>query len=152
MQLKVNGGKGNKDRYVPISPRLLEELRTYWKIGRPSNYLFPGKTPDTPLSGATVQKACKLAAALARITKNVTPHTLRKVYSYYRSSLRWHYWKGISACLGSRLGSWRPLRTAATSDWTEVRVSDARAMIQGADSTTCVAGNVPSQIRRRITV
>ena len=58
MQLKINGGKGNKDRYVPLSPRLLAELRTYWKIGRPSNYLFPGKTPDVPLSGATVQKAC----------------------------------------------------------------------------------------------
>ena len=81
MQLKINGGKGGKDRYVPISPRLLEELRTYWKIDRPSNYLFPGKTPDVPLSGATIQKACKLAAALARITKNVTPHTLRHSYA-----------------------------------------------------------------------
>ena len=81
MQLKVNGGKGNKDRYVPISPRLLEELRTYWKIARPSNYLFPGKTPDTPLSGATIQKACKLAAAQARITKTVTPHTLRHSFA-----------------------------------------------------------------------
>jgi site-specific recombinase XerD len=81
MQLKINGGKGGKDRYVPISPRLLEELRTYWKISRPSNYLFPGKTPDTPLSGATVQKACKLAAAQARITKRVTPHTLRHSYA-----------------------------------------------------------------------
>ena len=81
MQLKVNGGKGGKDRYVPISRRLLAELRTYWKIGRPSNYLFPGKTPDVSLSGATVQKACKLAAAQARITKNVTPHTLRHSYA-----------------------------------------------------------------------
>jgi site-specific recombinase XerD len=81
MQLKVNGGKGGKDRYVPISPRLLEELRTYWKIARPSNYLFPGKTADVPLSGATVQKACKLAAAQARITKHVTPHTLRHSFA-----------------------------------------------------------------------
>jgi integrase/recombinase XerD len=81
MQLKVNGGKGGKDRYVPISPRLLEELRTYWKIDRPSNYLFPGKTADVPLSGATVQKAVKLAAALARINKTVTPHTLRHSYA-----------------------------------------------------------------------
>lgn len=81
MQLKINGGKGGKDRYVPISPRLLEELRTYWKIARPSNYLFPGKTPDVPLSGATIQKACKLAAAQARITKVVTPHTLRHSFA-----------------------------------------------------------------------
>ena len=81
MQLKINGGKGGKDRYVPISPRLLEELRNYWKLDRPAVYLFPGKTADVPLSGATVQKACKLATALARINKNVTPHTLRHSYA-----------------------------------------------------------------------
>jgi integrase/recombinase XerD len=81
MQLKINGGKGGKDRYVPISPRLLDELRAYWKIDRPSNYLFPGKTPDVPLSSATIQKACRLAAALARISKTVTPHTLRHSYA-----------------------------------------------------------------------
>ena len=81
MQLKINGGKGGKDRYVPISQRLLEELRAYWKIDRPANYLFPGKTPDVPLSGATIQRACKMAAALARINKNVTPHTMRHSYA-----------------------------------------------------------------------
>jgi site-specific recombinase XerD len=81
MMLKINGGKGGKDRYVPISPRLLTELRTYWKSERPSNFLFPGKTPDVPLSGATVQKAVKLAAALARVNKLVTPHTLRHSYA-----------------------------------------------------------------------
>ena len=87
MQLKINGGKGGKDRYVPISQRLLEELRAYWKIDRPSNYLFPGKTPDVPLSGATIQRACKMAAALARINKNVTPHTMRH-YSWKRPVAR----------------------------------------------------------------
>jgi integrase/recombinase XerD len=81
MQLKINCGKGGRDRYVPISPRLLEELRAYWKAQRPSNYLFPGKTPDVPLSGATIQKAVRLAAALARINKRVTPHTLRHSYA-----------------------------------------------------------------------
>ena len=81
MQLKINCGKGGKDRYVPISPRLLEELRTYWKIERPANYLFPGKTSQVPLSGATIQKACKLAAAKARINKQVTPHTLRHSFA-----------------------------------------------------------------------
>ena len=81
MQLKVNGGKGGKDRYVPISQRLLEELRTYWKTVRPSNYLFPGKTDDVPLSGATIQRTCKMAAAQARINKTVTPHTLRHSYA-----------------------------------------------------------------------
>ena len=81
MQLKVEQGKGGRDRYVPISPRLLEELRAYWKVSRPNNYLFPGKTPDVPLNGAVIQKVCKLAAAQARISKPVTPHTLRHSYA-----------------------------------------------------------------------
>jgi site-specific recombinase XerD len=81
MQLKINGGKGGKDRYVPISTRLLHELRSYWKAARPSNFLFPGKTPDVPLSSATIQRTCKMAAAQARINKTVTPHTLRHSYA-----------------------------------------------------------------------
>jgi integrase len=66
---------------VPISPRLLLELREYWKQTRPSNYLFPGKTPDTPLSSSTIQKACKQAVLQAKILKTVTPHTLRHSYA-----------------------------------------------------------------------
>jgi len=81
MQLNIRCGKGCKQRLVPLSPRLLQELREYWKQTRPASFLFPGKTPDVPLSSATIQKACKLAAALARINKPVTPHTLRHSYA-----------------------------------------------------------------------
>ena len=81
MLLNVRQGKGNKQRLVPLSLRLLQELRQYWKQARPTGLLFPGKTPDVPLSSATIQKACKLAAALARIPKPVTPHTLRHSYA-----------------------------------------------------------------------
>jgi site-specific recombinase XerD len=48
MQLRVACGKGKKERLVPLSPRLLKELRVYWIKYRPSQYLFPGKTPDRP--------------------------------------------------------------------------------------------------------
>ncbi len=99
MQLKINGGKGGKDRYVPISPRLLEELRTYWKIVRPASYLFPAKTPDVPLNGATIQKVCKLAAAKAPITKAISPHTLR--HSFATGLLEAGVdWMAISKLLG----------------------------------------------------
>jgi len=81
MQLRIVQAKGRKDRYVPLSPRLLEELRAYWKLDRPTVYLFPGKTDQVPLSSATVQKACKLAAASASIRKLVTPHTLRHSFA-----------------------------------------------------------------------
>ena len=81
MQIRVSNGKGNKERLVPLSPRLLSELRGYWKATRPSNYLFPGKTADVPLSGTTIQKACKRAAADAKISKTVTPHTMRHSFA-----------------------------------------------------------------------
>lgn len=80
--LHIRSGKGRKDRYVPISPRLLNELRSYWKLQRPTDYLFAGKTADVPLSTATVQKTCKMAAAQARINKTgISPHTLRHSYA-----------------------------------------------------------------------
>ena len=61
----------------PASPRLLDELREFWKLNRPSNYIFPGKTSDVPISSTTIQKALKVAVAKAGIKKPVTPHTLR---------------------------------------------------------------------------
>jgi integrase/recombinase XerD len=76
-QIRICHGKGSKERIVPASPRLLSELREYWKQTRPRNYLFPGKTPDVPLSSATIQKAYKLALAKAGIQKAATPHTMR---------------------------------------------------------------------------
>lgn len=81
MQLRVARGKGNKERLVPLSPRLLTELRTYWKAYRPKEHLFPGKTPGRPYAATSIQKAVKRAAARAKIQKNVTPHTLRHSYA-----------------------------------------------------------------------
>jgi integrase/recombinase XerD len=77
-QLNIRQGKGRKARVVPASPRLLDALREYWKIDRPQEFLFPGRTPDVAMHSATLQKACKMAVAYAKITKPaVTPHTLR---------------------------------------------------------------------------
>jgi site-specific recombinase XerD len=77
MQVLISHAKGAKQRCVPLSPRLLQELRTYWIAYRPSNYLFPGKTPDVPYADTSIQKAIKRAAAKAGIAKNVHPHVLR---------------------------------------------------------------------------
>jgi site-specific recombinase XerD len=79
--LHIREGKGRKDRYVPLAPRLLKELREFWKIDQPSDYLFPGRTPHVSLSPATVQKTCKMAAAQARINKQPIkhPHTNKRV-------------------------------------------------------------------------
>lgn len=108
MTLKINQAKGQKDRYVPMSPRLLTELRNYWKEQRPSNYFFPGKTDDDPLNNAVIQKALSLATAEAGVRKHVTPHTMRHSYATglleagvdlmdHRSTARPALGKGIQA-------------------------------------------------------
>ena len=81
MLLKVTYGKGARQRHVPLSPRLLEELREYWKLARPTRFLFHGKTHDVPLNSRSIQRACKEATRDAKILKEVTPHTLRHSYA-----------------------------------------------------------------------
>ena len=68
-QIHIPTEKGARTGWCPPRPGCSQELREYWKIHRPRNYLFPGKTPDVPLSSATIQKACKLAVAKAGISK-----------------------------------------------------------------------------------
>lgn len=116
MVIRVVQGKRKKDRQTLLSPVLLGMLRHYWWAARPVDYLFPGPSRVRPLAASTVQNICRQARAEAGLDKGVTPHTLRHVYSYYHSSLRTRYLKGNSTCRGSRVGSWRPLRTAEIAD------------------------------------
>ncbi len=81
MQIRITHGKGAKQRQVPLSPRLLTELRAYWKQYKPALLLFPGKAPEKTYADTTVQKAIKASAKLAGINKNVTPHTMRHSYA-----------------------------------------------------------------------
>ncbi len=81
MQIRITHGKGAKQRQVPLSPRLLDELRAYWKHYRPTSLLFPGKTPDKVYCDTSIQKAIKVSAVAAKISKNVSPHTLRHSYA-----------------------------------------------------------------------
>ncbi len=77
MTIRVDQGKGSKDRYVILSPNLLELLREYWKGYRPSYWLFPGGIPDRPISQGTVRTVCRQAYLGSGLRKRVTPHTLR---------------------------------------------------------------------------
>ena len=80
MMIRVEQGKGNKDRYTLLSKRLLNELRAYWKAYQPKTWLFPGKTPDKPLSESAVQKAIIVAKAKAGIRKSGGIHALRHCF------------------------------------------------------------------------
>jgi site-specific recombinase XerD len=77
MVIRVAQGKGSKDRYVMLSPRLLEILRDYWKAARPKEWLFPGIHDDRPITKDAVQAACQKAHRLSGLSKLVTPHSLR---------------------------------------------------------------------------
>lgn len=79
--IRVDAGKGRKDRYVPLSKILLEVLRAYWQVARPATWLFPGQQPDHYVSTRTIQRACGRAARAAGIRKHVTPHTLRHSFA-----------------------------------------------------------------------
>jgi len=73
-------GKGQKERLVPLSPQLLDELRQYYREVNPGPWLFPGKDRQRPLHAATVQRACHQACQRAGLPR-ITPHTLRHCYA-----------------------------------------------------------------------
>jgi site-specific recombinase XerD len=81
MVLRVDQGKGRKDRYVMLSPRLLEALRGYWKAVRPTTWLFPGQLPDQPITRNAVARACQKAHRASGIPKPITPHALRHAFA-----------------------------------------------------------------------
>jgi integrase/recombinase XerD len=81
MVIRVEQGKGRKDRYVMLSPQLLELLRAWWKAARPQGWLFPGQNRVSSLSTRQFNRACHSAAQRAEIDKPVTPHTLRHSFA-----------------------------------------------------------------------
>jgi integrase/recombinase XerD len=81
MMIRVEQGKGRKDRYVMLSPALLTLLRTYWKTERPRHWLFPGALPGLPITSDAVQFACQQARRRAGLKKLITPHSLRHTFA-----------------------------------------------------------------------
>ena len=81
MVIRVEQGKGRKDRYVMLSPQLLHLLRRWWKEARPQGWLFPGRDPVNPLTTRQLNRACHAAAEAAGIDKRVSLHTLRHSFA-----------------------------------------------------------------------
>jgi integrase/recombinase XerD len=81
MIIRVEQGKGGKDRNVMLSPSLLNLLRTWWKAARPQGWLFPGRDPAQPMTTRQLNRACHAAAQMADINKRVSLHTLRHSFA-----------------------------------------------------------------------
>jgi integrase/recombinase XerD len=81
MMIRIDQGKGGRDRDVPLSPTLLETLRIYWHWMKPTTYLFPGTVKgvraDVPITPNVVWLACRQAARTAGISKRISPHCPR---------------------------------------------------------------------------
>lgn len=81
MVIRVRQGKGRKDRYVMLSAKLLEVLRSYWQAHRPSRLLFPGEDANKALTCGALYGACCGAAHRAGLEKHISPHTLRHTFA-----------------------------------------------------------------------
>ena len=87
MTLRIERGKGDKDRYAMLSPVLLERLRTWWKVARAQGkmldggWLFPGMNPIESLSTRQLNRIVREAAEAAKIDKRISMHTLRHSFA-----------------------------------------------------------------------
>ena len=83
MVIRVDQGKGHKDRYVMLSPKLLETLRSYWRAMRPKCWLFEGEVAGQAITVGTVQQACERARRRSGIRKPISPHSMRHAFAVH---------------------------------------------------------------------
>jgi integrase/recombinase XerD len=83
MVIQVEQGKGRKDRYVMLSPKLLETLRSYFRAVRPKGWLFEGDIAGQPINRSSVELACQKARRLSGIRKPITPHSMRHGFAVH---------------------------------------------------------------------
>ena len=81
MMLRVEQGKGRKDRFAMLSPQLLELLRDWWRMARPPVWVFPGRDRINPMTTRQLNRVCHMAAKLAGLPTWVAPHTLRHSFA-----------------------------------------------------------------------
>jgi integrase/recombinase XerD len=130
MVIRIEQGKGQKDRYVMLSPHLLELLRAWYKAARPQGWLFPGQNPVSPMSTRQLTRACHAAAHMAEIGKRVSPHTLRHSFATHLLE-RGTDIRIIQALLGHA-------RLDTTALYTRVATKTIREIMSPLDRITCM--------------
>ena len=133
MVLRVEQGKGRKDRYALLPPLLLERLRAWWRAGRaegkllPNGWLFPGRDPLDPMTTRQLKRVVHEAAALARIDKRVSMHTLRHCFATHLLEQKEDI-RVIQVLLGHK-------KLETTALYTQVATATLREVISPLEST-----------------
>ena len=83
MVIRVDQGKGQKDRYVMLSPKLLETLRNYFRAVRPKRWLFEGNVSGQPITRSAVERVCQKAGRISGIRKPISPHSMRHAFAVH---------------------------------------------------------------------
>ena len=83
MVIRVEQGKGRRDRYVMLSPKLLEVLRAWWRVEKPKDWIFSGDFPGRHITRFAVEKECQKAHRICKISKPITPHSLRHAFAVH---------------------------------------------------------------------
>lgn len=141
MVLRIEQAKGLRDRYVMLSPRLLDTLRSYWRNTKPSSWLFPGDAPNRPITPQAIRHVCQRARRIAGIGKPVTPHSLRHAFATHLLEAGTDVRK-IQLLLGHR-------SLATTSHYLKLATSTVCATTSPLDRLPFVAphGSAPSDPR-----
>jgi site-specific recombinase XerD len=138
MVIRVEAGKGRKDRYVMLSPRLLGILRDYWETAHPREWLFPGERPGEPITRFSVERACRQARERSGVTRAVTPHSLRHAFAVHLleagADLR-----TIQLLLGHR-------SLTTTSKYLQIATSKVCATASPLDSLPAMTPTVPDLV------
>lgn len=132
MVIRVRQGKGQKDRYVMLSTKLLAELRHYWRLEQPTSWLFPGRNKQQPISQSRVQRACRRAGRDAGLTKTATVRCLRHSFATHLLEA------GTNMRIIQTLLGHSSVRT--TQVYTSVSAQTVRAVVSPLDSLAA-AGN-----------
>jgi site-specific recombinase XerD len=133
--LRIEQGKGRKDRFAMLSPRLLDLLRDWYRIARPAVWLFPGRDPMLPMTTRQFNRAVHTAAGMAGLKKRVTPHTLRHSFATHLLEQNTDV-RLIQVLLGHA-------KVDTTALYTQVAINVIRAVMSPLDRLTLLTANRP---------
>ena len=138
MVIRVEQGKGRKDRYVMLPPKLLDMLREYWRRTHPGEWLFPGRYPSQPISPLSIDRTCREVSQQCGIGKPVAPHALRHAFAVHLLEAG-TYLRTIQLLLGHR-------NLSTTAQYLMIATNKVCATASPLDTLQIMAPNMPDLV------